>query len=165
MHIKESPVEGIKREFAGFVLDASKVELHSADKCKICLPYSGKLPDALQNNDGAYISISISVGLMVNVGLIIKNGKKEHRYPVEATSKEKHDLLFNLFFVDKGGNSYHTRWDTGLTRYWLGNYRSAYSSWSRFVYEGRGIDGLIDQLSHEALKQVVLYIGEYGKTT
>ena len=32
MHIMESPVEGVKRAFAGFPLDADKIEMHSANK-------------------------------------------------------------------------------------------------------------------------------------
>ena len=163
MHIKESPVEGIKRELAGFELDASKVELYSANKYKIRLPYAGLLPDALQENDGAYISIGISAGLMVGVGLIIKTGKKERYYPVEATTQEINNLLYSFFFVKKGNNAYHTRWDTGLTHYWLGAYQDAYSYWERFVYNGYGINGLIDQLSPNALDSLEKYIA-YKKT-
>ena len=60
MHIKDSPVKGYKADFAGFELDASKIELHSAHKREIHLPYSGPLPDALQNNDGAFLSVCIN---------------------------------------------------------------------------------------------------------
>lgn len=163
MHIKESPISK-NNDFAGFELDTSKIELHSAHKCKIRLPYSGPLPDVLQDSDGAYISIGISVGLMVSVGLIIKTGEQERLYSVEATIQEKNDILSNLFFVDKGNNAYHTRWDAGLTHYWLGNYQSAYTNWRRFVYEGYGIDGVIDQLSPKALNWVIRYINECKKT-
>ena len=164
MHIKASPIEGIKKEFAGFELDASKVELHSSNKYKIRLPYSGPLPDALQENDGAFLTVGISVGLTVGVGLLVKIGKKERRFSVDATPQEKNDLLFSFFFVDKGSNSFHTRWDAGLTRYWLGAYQDAYTHWRRFVYEGYGIDGVIDQLPPEALNRVIRYIYEYKRT-
>lgn len=164
MHIKDSPVKGYKTDFAGFELDTSAIELHSAHKREILLPYSGLLPDAIQKNDGAFFSICINVGLTVCVSLIVMDGNKECCFSVEATAQEKNDLLFPFFFVDKGGNAFHTRWDCGLTHYWLGHYQDAYTHWRRFVYEGCGMDGLINQLSAKALKQVVLYIGKYGKT-
>lgn len=164
MHIKDSPVKGYKTDFAGFVLDASKIELHSSDKRNILLPYSGELPDKLRDNDGAYISINLAVGLRIGICLVIKEGKKKRHYSVAATAQEVNDILFPFFFEDVGNNKYHTRFGDGLNNYWLGNYQSSYTHWRRFVYEGHGMDGLIDQLSPEALKQVVLCIGEYGKT-
>lgn len=163
MHIKGSSVGGIKREFAGFELDASAIELYSADKRNIRLPYSGKLPDAVRVNDGAYIAVNITVHLTVGIYLVVKIRNKERRYPIEATTKEKNDLLFSFLFVDKGNNAYHARWDTGLTRYWMGNYQSSYTTWSRFVHEGQGICDVIDQLSPDALNRVVRYI-EHKKT-
>lgn len=163
MHIKESPTEGIRREFSGFELDTSAIELHSADKRNIRLPYLGKLPEAVRVNDGAYITINITVHLAVRICLAVKLGNKEYRYPIEATAKEKNDLLFNFFFVDKGNNTYHTRWDAGLTHYWLGHYQSSYNTWSRFVYEGHGICDVIDQLAPDALNRALRHI-EYKKT-
>lgn len=163
MHIKNSPVKGFKNDFAGFELDASAIDLHSTDKHKICLPYSGPLPDALQNNDGTYIAVNITVHLTVGICLVVKIGNKERHYPIEATTKEKNDLLFSFLFVDKGNNAYHVRLDTGLTRYWVGNYQSSYVTWSRFVHEGHGICDVIDQLSPDALNRVVRHI-EYKET-
>lgn len=163
MHIKDSPVKGYKTDFAGFELDTSAIELHSAHKREILLPYSGPLPDAILKNDGAFLHICISVGLTVCVSLIVMDGNKERRFSVEVTTQEKNDLLFSFFFVNKGGNAFYTRWDCGLTHYWLGHYQDAYTHWRRFVYEEYGMDGLVRQLSRKALKQIVLYIGEYGE--
>lgn len=41
MHIKDVPVKGYKTDFAGFELDVSKIELHSANEREIHLPYTG----------------------------------------------------------------------------------------------------------------------------
>lgn len=164
MYIKESPVEGVKRECAGFQLDTSKVALHSADKRKILLPYSGVLPEKLQNNDGSFISIVIRVGLAINVCLVIRNGKKDTRYLLEATNQEINDLLFNLLFVEKNSNRFNTAWECGLTHYWLGHYQSAYTSWRRFVVEGIGVDDLIRQLPSKQLDFLARYIDELRKT-
>ena len=102
MYIKESPVISVRKEYAGFQLDTSKIELHTADKRKILLPYSGELPEKLRDNDGAFVSFVIRVGLNINVHLVVKTGKKESRYLLKATAQEINDLLFNFFFEKKG---------------------------------------------------------------
>lgn len=163
MHIKDSPVKGYKTDFAGFELDAGKIELHSAHKREIRLPYSGSLPDALQDNDGAAISIGITVHLTVGVSLIVTKGKEKIRCRIAATPQEVSDILFPFFFQCKGNNSYHTNWDCGLTHYWLGNYQSSYIHWRRFVVEGYGVDDLINQLSPKTLDLLEKFI-EYKKT-
>lgn len=163
MHIKDAPVKGFKNDFAGFELDASKIELHSTHEREIHLPYSGPLPDALQDNDGAVISIGISVHLTVGVSLIVTKGKDKIRCRIAATPQEVSDILFRFFFQYKGNNTYHTNWDCGLSHYWLGHYQSSYTHWRRFVVEEHGIDSVIDQLSPKALDFLEKYI-EHKKT-
>ena len=158
MHIKDSPVKSYKTDFAGFELDASKIELHSAHKREIHLPYDGPLPDALQDNNGAVISIGISVHLTVGVSLIVTKGKDKIRCLIAATPQEVNDILFCLFFWDKGNNSYSTNWNCGLNHYWLGNYQSSYTHWRRFVIEGYGVDDLISQLSPKTMERLKEYI-------
>lgn len=89
-------------------------------------------------------------------------GNKERRFSVEATTQEKNNLLFPFFFEDKGGNAFHTRWNCGLAHYWLGHHQDAYTHWRRLVYEGHGMDGLIAQLSPDALNRVIRHI-DYQK--
>ena len=163
MYIKDSPVKGYKTDFAGFELDASKIELHSAHKREIHLPYSGPLPDALQDSDGAVISIGISVHLTVGVSLIVTKGKDKIRCLIAATPQEVNDILFCLYFREKGHNTYHTNWDCGLTHYWLGHFQSSYTHWTRFVVEGHGFDNVVDQLSPASLDFLEKYI-IYKKT-
>jgi len=164
MHIKDSPVKGYKTDFAGFELDADKIELHSSDKRNILLPYSGSLPDALQDNDGAVISIAISAHLTIGVSLIVTKGKDKLRCRIAATPQEINDILFPFFFQNKGNNIHHTRWDNGLTQYCMGNYQSSYIHWRRFVVEGYGVDDLINQLSPQALQNTIKYIDSLRKS-
>lgn len=164
MHIKENLIEGSKREFAGFELDTSKIKPYSANKREIHLPYGGPLPDALRDNNGAYISFNMAVGLRIGIGLTVTMGGKKLRYPVAATAQEGNDILFPFFFEDVGNNKYHTKFGNGLNDYWLGSYQSSYTHWRRFVYEGHGIDGVIDQLSPKALNWVIRYIDECKRT-
>lgn len=163
MHIKDIPVKGFKTEFAGFELDASKIELHSTNKREIYLPYTGLLPDALQDNDGAVISIMITVNMGIGVSLIVVKGKDKTCCRVAATPQEINNILFPFFFQNKGNNSYPTNWDCGLSQYWLGNYQSSYTHWRRLVIEGYGLDDLISQLSPVALERLEKYM-EYTKT-
>lgn len=163
MHIKETPISK-NNDFAGFELDTSKIAMHSSDKYKILLPYSGQMPDALQLNNGAFISANLTVGLRIGVILIVTVDGKKFRYPVAATAQEINDILFPFFFEDVGNDKYHTRFENGLNDYWLGNFQSSFTHWRRFVYEGHGIDGVIGQLSPKSLDCVIRYIDECKRT-
>lgn len=162
MYIKGNPISK-NNQFAGFELDITAIELHSSDKHSICLPYSGPLPDALQKNDGVYIFVNLIVGLKIGIFLVVKEGKKDRRYSIEATAQEIDSILFPFFFKDVGHNKYHTQFGNGLNDYWLGNFQGSYIHWRRFVVEGHGIEGVIDQLPTKALDWLEKYI-EYKKT-
>lgn len=161
MYFKEFagfPLDADINEVAGFSLDADKIKLHSSDKNNILLPYSGQLPGALQDNDGAAISVKFCVGLSVNICLVVTTGKTKLRYLVEATTQEINDIIFPFFFQPCADNSFSTNWDNGLSRYWLGYHQSSYIHWSRLIFEGFGINDLIGQLSPAAFKRVVKYV-------
>lgn len=164
MHIKDCPVKGYKTDFAGFELDESKIELHSAHKREIHLPYSGPLPDVLQDNDSAVISIMITVHLKIGVSLIVTKGKDKTRCQIAATPQEINDILFRFFSIDKGDNSCPTNWDCGLNHYWLGHYKSSYVHWRRFVVEGHGVDDLIKQLPIQSLHGLAEYVNGYKES-
>lgn len=102
--------------------------------------------------------------MKIGICLVVKEGKKDRRYSIAATAQEINDVLFPFFFENVGNNSYHTRFRNGLDDYWLRNYQSSYTHWRRFVYEGHGIDGVINQLSPVALDQVIRYIDECKRT-
>lgn len=77
------------------------------------MPYS----DALQKNDGVYIFINLIVGLKIGICLVVKEGKKDLRYSIEATAQEIDGILFPVFFRDVGHNKYHTQFGNGLNDY------------------------------------------------
>ncbi len=105
----------------------------------------------------------ITAHLTIGVSLIVTKGKDKIRCLIAATPQEISDILFRLFFRDKGNNAYHTNWNCGLAYFWLGHYQSSYIHWRRFVVEGYGVDDLINQLSPKALDLLEKYI-EYKKT-
>lgn len=150
MYIKSTLVD----DFGNFPLDNSKIELYSASKSKIRLPYSGPLPAELNNATNAAISITLQVGLTVNVLLIVEQDEKKLRYPIEATPQEINDILFPFFF-DRGG---HTRWDTGLERYSLGLHQGSFINWKRLTLDENGIDNILPQLSAAAVERVLQHI-------
>ena len=166
MHIMESPVEGVKRAFAGFPLDADKIEMHSANKQKILLPYLGELPDDLKDGGNAFISIVITNSLYARAALVIKSRRKKRNFPVEATTQEIEHLLFWLLFCQKPGEEtrFYTNWGCGLSKHALGFYQGCFSFWQRFIVKGLGMDDLIRQLPDEALQYVIQYINEYQKS-
>ena len=164
MYIKANPVMPSEDGCIGFQLNTSEIQTHSADNNKIMLPYSGALPDKLRENGGAFVSITIHVGLTVDAWLMVRHGKTDHRSLLAASTQEINDLLFSFLFVEKDANRFNTAWECGLTHYWLGHYQSAYSNWRRLVYEGYGLDAVIAQLSPAALKNTFQYIDNLRKS-
>lgn len=166
MHIMESPVEGVKKDFAGLELDTDKVLLYSANKQKIMLPYLGELPDDLKDGGDAFIAVVITNSLYARVALVVKSGRKKRNFPVEATTQEIEHLLFWLLFCQKPGEEtrFYTNWGCGLSKHALGFYQGCFSFWQRFIVKGLGMDDLIRQLPDEALQYVIQYINEYQKS-
>lgn len=161
MHIKDIPVKGYKTDFAGFELDASKIELHSIHKREIHLPYSGPLPDALQDNDGAVISVMITVHLRIGISMIVTKGRDKIRCQIDATAKEVNDLLFAFFYHHpKKENECRTNFNCGLAHYWIGYYHSCYIHWKQFVYNGHSMMELVNQLSPDALGRLERHIAD-----
>ncbi len=118
-----------------FALDVGKIGLHSLDKSKIMLPYSGPLPVEFEGAADPRISMFVSPGDVRVVLFAERDGKKLHA-SIEATPDEINDVLFRFFYKDVGGNRYHTRFDNGLDRYWLGHYQAEYSLWKQITLEG-----------------------------
>lgn len=150
MYIKGALVEN----FDNFQLDMGKIGNHSINKNKIHLPYTGPLPDKLNNAALAAISISIHAGLTVGVLLIAEQDGKKLRYPIEATPQEINNVLFPFFF-DRDG---HTRWDTGLERYSLGLHQGSFINWKQLTLDENGIDNILPQLSPAAVERVLQHI-------
>ena len=166
MHIMESPVEGVRGDFAGLELDADKVLLHSANKQKIMLPYLGELPDDLKDGGDAFISVVITNSLYARVALVIKSGRKKRNFPVEATMQEIEHILLGLLFCQKPGEEtrFYTNWGCGLSKHALGFYQGCFSYWHRFVVKGLCVDDLIRQLSSNQLDFLAQFIDDLRKT-
>lgn len=130
MYLKDTILENYNR----FEIDSAAITLHTLDKRNIMLPYSGPLPVEFEGATNPYISMSVQPGDVRIVLFADKDGKKLHA-GLEATPDEIDGILSRFFFADKGGNTYHTRFDNGLDRYWLGHYQAEYSLWRRITLE------------------------------
>lgn len=166
MHIMESPVEGVKRDFAGLELDTDKVLLHSANKQKIMPPYLGELPDDLKDGGDAFITVVITNSLYARVALVIKSGRKKHNFPVEATTQKIEPLLFWLLFCQKPSEEtrFYTNWGCGLSKHALGFYQGCFSYWQRLIAKGLGVDDLIRQIPSNQLDFLAQFIDELRET-
>lgn len=118
-----------------FVLDTDKIELHSTDRRRIMLPYVGHLPAEFEGAENPHILMLVRPGDVRIVLFADKGGKKLHA-GLEATPEEIDGILFRFFFADKGNNVCHTRFDSGLERFWLGHYQAEYMMWRRITLEG-----------------------------
>lgn len=150
MYIKSTLVD----DFGNFPLDTSKIELYSASKAKIVLPYSGPLPADLSDTHSAAIVITLQVGLTVNILLSIEREGKKYRFPVKATPEEI-DRILHPFFFDTDGK---TRHDNGLERYSLGLHQGSFINWKRLTMDENGIDNILPQLSPAAVERVLQHI-------
>lgn len=121
---------------APFVLDTDKIELYSLDKRSIKLPYSGSLPVEFEGAENPYIFWAVSP-VHVSVMLVGMRDGKKVTANIEATPKEIDDVLRRFFYkAGKSRNTYVTRFDNGLEKYWLGYLHAEYTMWHKIMFEG-----------------------------
>ena len=122
MYIHNSTIHTL----GGFELDTSKIERKSIDKREIKLPYTGELPDALSSTSGAAICFNVNME-RVNILLEVQQSGKPHRFSLHA-SVEEIDAILQPFFMREDG---YTRFDNGLSRYWIGYLQADYLAWKK----------------------------------
>lgn len=119
-----------------FALDVNKIEMHTLDKRSIKLPYSGPLPVEFEGVENPYVFLVVNP-VHVSVMLGGTRDGKNLSASIEATHKEIDDVLFRFFYKDgKSHNTYSTRFDNGLEKYWLGHLQAEYNLWHRIMLEG-----------------------------
>ncbi len=133
MRIVNNPVEN----FGGFELDTSAVELHSAKKENIMLPYHGPLPEQMSPASRAYIQMTAQPVQGVKCALVVDlDSGKRLRRPLEATNEEIMGLL-DRFFAQ----------DTGLKRRQLGFEEGNYFNWRLLATDFKWIGKMADRLT------------------
>lgn len=135
----------INHNYGGFDLDVDKIGNTSISKDEIKLPYTGKLPAAC---DSATISFRVTPE---NINVILEtqaNNHKPIRYIVLASQEEVDSILWRFFFEPHGKRE-RTRFDSGLSEYWLGRYQAEFVAWRRICKTPQDIGKILRQFTRE----------------
>lgn len=132
----------LHQTYGGFTLDTSKINCnHSISEKNIELLYDGPLQEqfAGANNPRIYFNVQASHGAKVLLLADRPDGKKV-RASIEASEDEIKNILRRFFYQEDG----KTRFDCGLTPYWLGTWAAHFREWDQIRYSAWDI---IDRLT------------------
>ncbi len=138
-------------------IDIDAIGSRSMDKSMIVLPYTGALPDLFAGCERPRVCINVTASQGAALALVAnrQDGKHKTRATIEATADEIEELLFSFFMEPaKAVGTYKTRFDCGLTPYWLGHWQACFSEWNglRRYYK---IGCLLDRLEPSELEKVL----------
>lgn len=143
------------RSYLDFTLDLDKISNRSTKAGKICLPYSGKLPEGIKS---AEVCFNLTMQLDCKVVLLLTDVEgKTHNRPCEATAAEIKTVLDRFFEITKSGRPK----DSGLDEYWLGVNIGLYTAWAQ-SFGLRGLD--MDYNRKMILRLTDVTIDKKGKT-
>lgn len=131
--------------YGGFTLDTDKIGNTSVDKRNIVLPYTGELPEPC---DSATISFRVSLERCGVVLEMQSGNNKPTRYIVTASRDEVDGIMWRFFF-EPHGSTEHTRFDCGLSEYWLGTYQAEFMAWHKINRTPQDICKILWQLTAE----------------
>ena len=148
-------LNSLVEDFGGFALDANAIDLCSASKDNIMLPYHGSLPAQLSEASGAQIYLNIQVSQPIKVVLVILgNGRNKRRYTLEAAIEEIKSLLDRFF--DQKENS-------GLSAYWLGVWQANYITWRQLTAQPDRLTDFLDNISDQDRAYLLEYLSRKCK--
>lgn len=114
-------------------IDKTAIGAHSMNRSMIVLPYTGVLPDMFAGCERPRVCINVTASRGATLALVANRpeGKHKARTTIEATADEIEELLFSFFYEpSKAAGTYKTRFDCGLTPYWLGYWQACFSEWN-----------------------------------
>jgi len=111
--------------FGGFALDINKIGNNTTDPQNIVLPYIGQLPNGVPDQSATIYMIVKPCDVRITLQTIEKG--KNRRYPLSAEREEIAAIMDSFFFKSAGS----TRFDTGLSDYWLGIWQAHYIDWQK----------------------------------
>ena len=111
--------------FGGFAMDMNKICNNTTDPQNIVLPYLGQLPDGIPTRN---VAISLIVKPYdVRIALQTSINGKTRLFPLSVEREEIAAIMDSFFFKSAGS----TRFDTGLSDYWLGIWQAHYLDWQK----------------------------------
>lgn len=111
--------------FGGFALNINKIDYTTTDAQNIVLPYLGQLPDGIPDQSATICMIVKPYDVRITLQTIEKG--KNRRYPLSAEREEIAAIMDSFFFM----SACSTRFDTGLSDYWLGIWQAHYIDWQK----------------------------------
>ena len=132
-------------------IDKSAIGAHSMNRSMIVLPdmYAGC--ERLR----VCINVTASRGAALSLVASQPNGENDVSAMIEATADEIEELLFSFFMKPaKAVGTFETRFDCGLTPYWLGRLQAFFEEWDclRSYYQ---VGKLLDRLEPSELEKVL----------
>lgn len=122
----------------GFNLNTANISNTSAAENNIVLPYTG---ESISSAESAAVYFNVKP-TSVRIVLQVSQSGKIERFPIDAEKEEIAEVLNRFFFNSSGG----TRFDCGLSPYWLGIWQAHFIDWKNAsIY----ILDVIDNLSTE----------------
>lgn len=112
-------------DFGGFALDINKIDYTTTDAQNIVLPYLGQLPNGVPDQSAAICMIVKPCDVRITLQTIEKG--KIRRYSLSVEQEEITAIMDSFFFKSVGS----TRFDTGLSDYWLGIWQAHYLDWQK----------------------------------
>lgn len=110
----------------GFNLNTANISNTSAAENNIVLPYTGDLPESISSAESAAVYFNVKPASVRIVLQVSQSGKIE-RFPIDADKEEIAEVLDKFFFSGNGS----TRFDCGLSPYWLGIWQAHYIDWTK----------------------------------
>ena len=113
-----------------FALDTGAIQMQSAAKNFVLLPYIGELPESLNEATNARICFNVQPTRQPSAILNVTDATgEERRYLLNAKYNEIAVLLGQFFGVYGDGRNE----DSGLDPYWLGFWQANYIAWNRII--------------------------------
>lgn len=118
----------LNKSYGNFTMDISDIDCRrSVSKNNVELSYHGPMPERFKGAQNATIYLNVQPTQCKIILRANKENGEKIKATVKATDKEI-TAIMNGFFFKPDGN---TRFDTGLSDYWLGVWQAHYLDWKR----------------------------------
>lgn len=144
----------METKYTHFEISPAHIGSTTTRKDGITLPYSGPLPDEMTGCTDAAIVCNLHADYCALV-LVGKRQKKILKSLIEAAPEEIDGILHGFFYTPYNSNIEHTRFDCGLSEYWLGYFQALYMEWKRATTEPGRLCQILRNLPKETQQKAL----------